>query len=227
MREHGAFGNARCAACILQEGNVFVGQFYGVESFLVADGKRLAEVHRAGQRPLRHHLLHVFDNCVHKRALHEGEKVAHLRGDDVFNRCVRENAFERFGEVLNNDDRLSAGIFKLMFKFSSGVKRIDIYNNEARSKNAKKRHGVLQKVRHHNCHAIAFLHIGQRLQVSGEITGECLSLLRGKCHPHVGKGGSVRMLLSNAVKERGDIGHAIRINHCGDALRVLGNPRKV
>ena len=238
VREHRAFRNTRRAARILQEGDVFVGQFHGLEAFfvgqfhgleafLMADGKRLTEIHRAGQRPLRHHLLDVFDNRVHKRALYKGEKVAHLRGDDMFDRGMRENAFERLGEVFNNDDRLGAGISELMLEFSGGVKRINVYNNETGSQNAKKRHRVLQEVRHHNGHAIAFLHVGQRLQISGEITGERLSLLRGECHPHVGKGRRIRMLLSNAVKERGNIGHAVRINHCGDALRVLGNPRKV
>lgn len=77
--------------------------------------ERRAEVHRPGQAPGRHHFFDVTDDEVHQHRLREAEHVAEPRHHHVAQRAdLPCDLLQRMGEVLDDDDRLAAGVVQLM-----------------------------------------------------------------------------------------------------------------
>ena len=80
----------------------------------------------------------------------QSEHVAKRRHHDVLDLSVRNDLFERHGKVLQNHDRLGAGILELVLKLARGVERIDVDHRTARAQDAEYRHRVLQHIGHHH-----------------------------------------------------------------------------
>jgi len=108
--------------------------------------------------------------------------MAHRRGTQA--------AFERRGEVLDDDDGLGARIPELMLELACGVQRVDVDHHQAGTQH--RRHGdrILRHVGHHQRHAIAFAQT-QALQVGTERLALRVDFPEGHVSTHVAVGDTV------------------------------------
>ena len=83
---------------------------------------------------------------------------------------------ERVREVLQDDDRLRAGVLQLMLELARGVERIGVDDREAGAQRAVQRDRVLQDVRQHDRDAVALLQVRALLQPGGEVARRLLVL---------------------------------------------------
>ncbi len=88
---------------------------------------------------------------------------------DVLDRRLREHLLQRAGEILEDDDRLGAGVLQLVLELARRVQRIDVDHRHAGAQDAEQRHRVLQQVGRHDGDAIALGHARQPLQERGEV----------------------------------------------------------
>ena len=84
MRQHRAFGDARGAAGILQEGDIVGLDRGGREPDLRPAASASLNGDRAGHCVSRHHFLDVANDDIDQRAFHATEHVAHAGDHDVF-----------------------------------------------------------------------------------------------------------------------------------------------
>ena len=148
MQQRGALGDAGGAAGILQEGDIVRRDRNRLEAGRRSGLERGAERNMAGQRPGRHHFLDLAHDQVDQQTL-DAEQVAHGGHDDVLDRRARNRGLQRRGEVLQDDDRLGAGILKLVFQFARRIERVDVHDDAAGAQNTHHRDRILQHVRHH------------------------------------------------------------------------------
>ena len=156
VKQRRALGDAGGAAGILQEGDVVGRDLRLAELHAAAGRDRVVEQDRARNRVGRHHLLHAPHHQIDDHAL-EAEHVAHAADDDVLDRGLRQHLLHGGREVLQNDDRLGAGILELMLELARGVERIDVHHRIAGAQHGGGRYRILQHVRHHQRDARALL----------------------------------------------------------------------
>ncbi len=84
-----------------------------------------------------------------------------------------DDLFDSAREVFQNEDRLGAGIVKLVLKLARRIERVDVHDDEPGAQDAIDRDGVLQNVRHHHGHAVALLQ-ADALQPGSHFAGLCL-----------------------------------------------------
>jgi hypothetical protein len=78
----------------------------------------LAERNGAGDAPRRHHPLDELDGEVDDGPFGSAEHVAKLRDDDLLDLGLADDLREDRGEILEDDDRLGAGVLQLMLELS-------------------------------------------------------------------------------------------------------------
>ena len=77
---------------------------------------------------------------------------------------LASTCLQRAGEILEDDDRLGAGVLQLVLELARRVQRIDVDHDHAGAQDAEQRDRVLQQVGRHDGDAIALRHAGQSLQ---------------------------------------------------------------
>ena len=70
----------------------------------------------------------------------------------------RQDLLQRAGEVLEDDDRLGAGVLQLVLELARRVQRIDVHDRHAGAQDAEQRDRVLQQVGRHDRDALALRH---------------------------------------------------------------------
>ena len=100
-----------------------------------------------------HHLLDPPHREIGDGTLRETEQVADRGDDDVPDRGLRDHLLQRDGEVLEDHDRLGAGIPELVLELARRVERVDVHDDAARAQCAGERDRVLRDVRHHERNA--------------------------------------------------------------------------
>ena len=202
MQQRRALGDAGRPAGILQEGDV-VGLHLGrLEGEGAAGAERRLEWRVAGQRPGRHHLLHAAHDEIDQEALH-AHHFAHRGDHDVLHLGACHDRLQRAGEILEDDDRLGAGIVQLVLEFARRVERVDVHHDVAGAQYAHHRHGILQHVRHHDRDARASLQ-ALRLQPGAEGGGMGVELRKADRLAHAGEGRAVRIGLARGRHQIAD-----------------------
>ena len=119
MGEHGAFGDARRATGVLQEGEVFMSGFRRLPRNDCPGAARRG-TDRARDPPRRHHALYVFHKEINGEALQRRQHVADLRRYNMFDQGIGDDLVQRVGAVLQDDDGLGSGSFN-WYSNSRGV----------------------------------------------------------------------------------------------------------
>ena len=60
-------------------------------------------------------------------------------------------------EILDDENRLGAGILQLVLQFTRRIKRVDVHDDEARLQNGGSDNGKLQNVGQHDGNTVTFL----------------------------------------------------------------------
>jgi hypothetical protein len=202
VREHRALGDARRAAGVLQEGEVFRRHLEGLHGLARAFLQHVVEALRVRQLEGRHHLLHVAHHEVDDRALHP-EQVAQRRHHHVLHGRARQYLFERVGEVLQDHDHLGAGVLQLVLELARRVEGIDVHHRVARTQRAEEHDRVLQAVGHHDRDARA-LAVALRLHPGGEVAAHLVDLRERQGLAHAVEGRACGELLAALVEELAD-----------------------
>ncbi len=227
MGQHRALGDAGGAAGVLQEGKVVVGDRHVAILGGGAAAQRLAEVDRAVDAPVRHHLLHVLDDVVDDPALGHRQHVAHLGGDHVLDAGLRDHLLQRVREILDDHDGLRARVAQLVLEFARRVERVHVHDRHAGAQRPEQRDRVLQQVGHHDRDAFAGLHAGQRLQEGGEVAGLAVEVGVAHRHAHVGKRRTRREALAALFQDVLQRTELIDVDLGGHALRIAAQPGSV
>ncbi len=132
VKQRGALRYAGRAAGVLQEGDVVGADIDRPESRLRPGLQRVVETGVAGQRPGRHHFLDSSHHQVDDDAL-GAQQVAHRGHDHVPDGGVLDDRVQRGGEILQDDDRLGAGILELVLELARRVERVDVDHDIARA----------------------------------------------------------------------------------------------
>ena len=111
------------------------------------------------------------------------------------------NLFKRLGEVLDDDQDLSAGILQLSAEFTSCVKRIDVDDDKSGFHDAEQTDRILEEVRHHHGNAVALLNAGQRLQIRSKRRHFLIKFFVRHCLAQAGKDRSITVLLTDLFLE--------------------------
>ena len=72
-----------------------------------------------------------------------------------FDRRARQRRGDGMREILEHDDRARAAVGKLVLELRDRVHRVDVHGDHARTQDAEQHDGRLQRIRHHDRHAIA------------------------------------------------------------------------
>ena len=114
VREHGAFGNPRCSACVLQKGNVGVvkGLLGKAVGFSALDGFTEIDVSRKIENG--NNFFDATQNKIHCVTLEKAEHVARFGRDDVTHDGAFKRVFQGLSEVFDDDDGFGAAIGELM-----------------------------------------------------------------------------------------------------------------
>ncbi len=220
MREHGALRHARRAAGVLQERDVLVAEFDGLQVLVAALAQCFRKAHGAGQAVLRHLLLHVAQHEVDQHRFREAEQVADARHDHGVEVQVALHLGQRVREVLQDQDRPRAAIVQLVLQFARRVHRVRVDDREAGPERTQDRDGVLQHVRQHQCDAVTLAQPRNLLQIRCEAAREHVDVAIGQRAIHARKARPVAMrcdglldqLAQRAVLGRIDFGrHAGRV----------------
>ena len=179
-----------------------------------------------GETEFRDHLFDVAHDKIGGGALKPGKHVAYLGGHDVLDGRFRERVLQRLGEVFNDDDGFGTAVGKLMTKFVRGVERVDVDRNHARAQDAQKADDVLLQIGHHDGHAIARLHVGQRLQVACKVLREIADFPVGKHLIHADEGRFVAVGFGNRIEERRNGSEPIGIDFGRKAFGIVLEPGK-
>ena len=201
VREHGAFGNAGCAACVLQKCDVIAVELDRIKFSGSALGECVAERDSVFEIELGHHLLYFLQHEVNEQTLRSRKQVADLSRDDVFNGRIFLNLFKRLGEVLDDDQDLSAGILQLSAELAGGVKRIDVDDDKSGFHDAEQTDRILEKVRHHHGNAVALLDARERLQIRSKRRHFLIKFFVRHCLAQAGKDRSITVLLTDLFLE--------------------------
>ena len=119
----------------------------------------------------------------------------------MFNGRIFLNLFERLGEVLDDDQDLSAGILQLTAELSGGVKRIDVNDDKSGFHDAEQTDRILEKVRHHHGNAVALLYTGERLQIRSKRRNFLIKFFVRHGFAQAGKDRSITVLLTDLFLE--------------------------
>ena len=198
MGEHGAFGDARRAAGVLQKGEVLVPGFRRLpwQSTALAQGS--GERDRARDPPRRHHALYVFHQEIHGEALQRRQHVADLRCYNMFDLSIGDDLVQRVGAVLQDHDGLGSGILQLVLQLAGGIERVAVDGRVTGAEDAKQRNRVLQQVGHHERHPGSGLQLQSALQIGAEVARLPFQLGIADRVPHIDKG-----------RKRAEAGHAL------------------
>ena len=225
VEQHGALGDAGGSAGILQEGDVVAADLGRLEGLAGADLQRIVEFDVARQRPGRHHLLDAPDDEIDEHAL-DAEQVAHRRDDDMLDLGPGDRRLQRAGEILQDDDRLGAGIVELLLQLARRVERVDVDHGVAGPQHGHHRDRILQHVGHHHRDARALLQ-SRRLQIGAEIRRQPLEVGEGQHLAHAGKGRAAGKLPARRGEQVADRRGAERTDLGRHVLRVVLQPRLV
>src|SRR3954463_12569201 len=118
----------------------------------------------------------------------------------MLERRARTYLLEHGGEVLEDDDRLGAGIVHLVLELARGVERIDVDDHAAGAQRAKHRDRILKAVRHHDRDARALAH-ALCLQPRAEVAGQAIELGEVDRLPHAGERRTVAILADALLEE--------------------------
>ena len=183
MQQHRPLGDAGGAPGVLQHRHIIGFGFRALKAGLGAPCQCLVEAHGAGQAKWRHHLLDLAHHVVHQGALQGAELVAHGTQHHVFDRRGGQAFLEGAGKVFDDDNRLRAAVFELVFQLARRVERVDIHDHHAGSQNACYGHRVLRHIGHHEGDPIASGQT-QALQVSGKRLAQAIGLRIRDVHTH-------------------------------------------
>ncbi|CCJ92980.1 hypothetical protein BN131_653 [Cronobacter malonaticus 681] len=148
----------------------------------------------------RHQAFYILHHKVHQRTFGGGELIAHARQNDVLHLGLFDDFFEGVRKVRNDDDGAGTAVVKLVFQLTRRVERVDVHNDHSGAQNAKQRHRILQKVRHHQRDAIAFLQAEALLQPGSKGAAALFQLAEGHLLAHVGKGRLVGVACAGLLK---------------------------
>ena len=169
MGQHGALGNARRAAGVLQEGEIVACHRHRLGLGAAPVGECLRELHGAWQRVGRNGLLEIPRDRIDDRAL-EPHQIARRRDDDRVEPQVRQCLLHGAGEILQYHEHADAGIVELVRQFARGIERIDVDDRVAAIQRTEQRHRKGEHVRHHEGDAVTLVDAA-RLQPGGEGVG--------------------------------------------------------
>ena len=136
---------------------------------------------------------------------------------------LADHLLQRVGEILDDDDRLGAGILQLMLEFARRVERVDIDDDAAGAQRAEQRHRVLQQVGHHQRDAIALLE-ADRLQPAGEIARQAIQLAVGHLAIHADVGNLIGILRCRRPRTPSPARRLVDADFGGNARRVGLDP---
>jgi hypothetical protein len=111
--------------------------------------QRTLEAQCARYVPRRHLLANVAQHEVHDRSARKSQQIADARQYDLFDVRRGNTDSQHVREVLEDYDRLRAGVRQLMLEFARRVQRIGIDDDHARPQGAEQRYRILEDVRHH------------------------------------------------------------------------------
>ena len=227
VRQHGALGNARRAAGVLQEGDVLRPERDGDEILVPPLAERLGEGHGAGQAPFRHLLAQVAQHEVHDGRLREAEQVPDTGDDDGLEADLAADVLQRVGEVLENHQCTRTGIVQLVPQLARRVQRVRVDDREAGTQRAEDRDRVLQHVRQHDRDAIAVTQPCDLLQVGGESRAEHVEVAVRQRPVHAGEAGPVAIPLDALLEQVQQRRMFRRVDLGGHAGRVMLEPDPV
>ena len=167
VAQHGAFGDAGCAAGVLQERDVPVAGRGGPQGLPYPFLEGARERDRARQMEWRHQLLHPPHHEIDQRRFREAEPISHADEDHVLDLGASDDLGECVREVLEDNDGPRARVAELVFEFARGVERVGVDHGEAGEQHAEDRDRVGEQIRHHDRDAVARVE-AEPLQVSGE-----------------------------------------------------------
>ena len=96
----------------------------------------------------RHHLLNVFNDGIHQRALDGRMHIGNFSNDNVFYAGMGQNFLGVFCHIRQHNQGLGTGIVELMFHFASGIQRVSVNHNQASTHGAKYHNWILIQVGH-------------------------------------------------------------------------------
>ncbi len=149
MGQHRALGHAGGAAGVLKKGDVVRLDSWVRERAPRAQGQRAIEAHGVRQMKGGNGAPHVAHRRIDQRALDAAQLIASAGDDHEFKRRPVGRLLDRGGEVLKDDDRLRAGIGKLVFELSRRVERVAVDDHIAPAQRAERGDRILQQVRRH------------------------------------------------------------------------------
>ena len=223
MQQHRTLGHAGGAAGVLQHGDVVHAQLHRLVLLGGILAQRIVETHRTGQVVGGHQLLHVAHHVVHHQALDQPHAVAHGRHHHVLDVGMPHAHFQRMGKVLDDEDRLGAGILELVFEFTRGIERIDVDQHHAGPHDGHGGNRILQDVGHHHRHAVTTLQ-ADLLQIDGQRLAGLVEFGKRHVAAHHGEGravGKLRERLLQQVHQR-TVGAGVDVH--GHAWGVFSQP---
>ena len=223
VQQHRALADTGGAAGVLQHRDVVgpdLGRGVGLAPAL---RQCVVEAHRLRQRIGRHHLLHLAHDVVDDRALDQAQHVAHRGEQHLLGRHGIDHLRQRGGEVLQDHDRLGAGVLELVLELARRVQRVDVDHHVAGPQDRRHRHRVLRHVGQHHRDAVALVQ-AQRLQVGRQRARRVVDLAERHrlAHEDVGR---QRAVLDEALLHQRDQRRVQRdVDLCRHARGVLLQP---
>ncbi len=191
MGQHRALGHAGGAAGVLKKGDVVRLDGRVGERAPRAQGQRAIEPHGVGQTKGGNGAPDVAHRRIDQRALDAAQLIASAGDDDEFERRPVGRLLDRGGEVLENDDRLRAGIGELVFELARRIERVAVDDHIARAQRAERGDRILQQVRRHQRDAGAPRQAGDVFEVACESARFQVEFAIGNRLAHADEGGAV------------------------------------
>ena len=166
MGQHRALGHAGGSAGVLKKGDVVGLDGRVGERAPRAQGQRAIEAHGVGQMKGGNGAPDVAQRRIDQRALDAAQLIASAGDDHEFERRPVVRLLDRGGEVLKDDDRLRAGIGKLVLELARRVERVAVDDHIAGAQGAERGDRILQQVRRHQRDAGAPRQAGDVFEVA-------------------------------------------------------------
>ena len=224
MREHGALGDARGAAGVLQEGDVPGFDLDLGEAVPLPQAERVGKPDRARNIVIGHHLLHVAQHEVDDRPLGKSKQVAQAGGDHLLHLGAGKRVLDRAAEVVDHQDRNRARVDELVLQLPRGVHRVHVHHGQPRAQDAERGDRVLQAVGHHDRDAIAFLQPEFAQQVGRQLGAGAVDLPIAEGLAEVAEGGIVAVAVDRALQDLRHRGILVRVDFGRNASGVARQP---
>ncbi len=226
VQQHGALGNPRGPAGVLQHGHIVGFDVRAFQRGARAACHGVVETHGTRQVEGRHHLLDIAHHIVDQGTLEQAQLVAHGAQHHMLDRRGRNALLQRVGKVFDDDDGLGAGVLELVLQFARGIQRIDIDHDKTRTQDGGDRHRVLRHIGHHDRHAVA-LGQPQALQVGAKSNGQAVGLAERDVLAHEAVGHLVAVFLEALFHQAHQRGVLRGVYVRRDARRIGFEPRTV